>query len=155
MSQAYRELVDEDKAYISEQFKESQRNRKQRSDSYREEVKKELKLDTFQGHRVTGSTRSPWGHGFPLPITPAGSDHESLRKEEDEEIEVEKMEVEICGPEYTDITKTASVRGQPIIHIAKEAQMQWSHEMARRSRNYRNGTFGKLCCKKSFLQLIV
>ena len=153
MSEVYRELIDEDKKYFCDQFKSENKCTKTRSDSYREEIKSELKLDTFQGHKVT-TTRSPWGQGYPLPITPAGSDHEMLSPvkrvaEEDEEedyesdLEVESMEVEICGPEYDDIIKTSRVKGQPIIYIEREAQMEWSHEMATVSRNYRNGTLGK------------
>lgn len=160
MSEVYRELLDEDKKYMCHQFKEENKSTKPRSDSYREEIKNELKLDTFQGHRVT-TTRSPWGQGYPLPITPAGSDHESVKGsllspmkaksgivndvgfiDSDSDLEVESMEVEICGPEYQDIIKAPNQTGQPVIFIEKEAQMEWSHELATISRQYRNGTLG-------------
>ena len=155
LSEVYRELVDEDKKLLCQQFREQNKTTKKRSDSYRQELKTELKLDTFQGHKVT-NTRSPWGQGYPLPITPAGSDHESIKGvlspvkatpvEEDlyeSDLEVESMEVEICGPEYDDIVLESNSPDQPTIVISKEEQMEWSHEMATLSRNFRNGTLGK------------
>ena len=171
MSEVYRELLDEDKKYMCHQFKEQNKSTKQRSDSYREEIKNELKLDTFQGHRVT-TTRSPWGQGYPMPITPAGSDHESVKGSllspmkpkrnvndvgfnSDSDLEVESMEVEICGPEYQDIIKTPNQKGKPVIFIEKESQMEWSHEMATISRQYRNGTLGLYPCIKLILNLIL
>ena len=158
MKDAFIDLMEEDKAFIEQEFKESSSQKIKREFSLVEhEFKEEIKMEIETWGYSESSAGSSAASGDEEMIVSRKrtlsirSDIEEIDEDMIEDNEDDSEELKVLplvaieeGPDYVDFIKTSkSDPNHPKVKITKDLQMEWSQELAKVSKTkiYESGKF--------------
>ena len=154
LKDAFIDLMEEDKAFIEQEFKESSSQKIKREFSlveheFKEEIK--MEIETWGKYRYSESSAgSSAASGDEEMIVSRKrslsirSDIEEMDEDEEEELRVLPLVAIEEGPDYVDFIKMSkSDPNHPKVKITKDLQMEWSQELAKVSKTkiYESGMF--------------
>jgi len=154
LKDAFIDLMEEDKAFIEQEFKESSSQKIKREFSlveheFKEEIK--MEIETWGKCRYSESSAgSSAASGDEEMIVSRKrslsirSDIEEMDEDEEEELRVLPLVAIEEGPDYVDFIKMSkSDPNHPKVKITKDLQMEWSQELAKVSKTkiYESGMF--------------
>ena len=161
MKDAFIDLMEEDKAFIEQEFKESSSQKiKEEFSLVEHEFKEEIKMEIETwGYRYSESGSSA-ASGDEEQIVrkrrlSIRSDIEEMDEDIDEDLDEDGEELRVLplvaieeGPDYVDFIKMSkSDPNHPKVKITKDLQMEWSQELAKVSKTkiYESGMFLSFC----------
>ena len=155
MKDAFIDLMEEDKAFIEQEFKESS-SQKIRDEfslvehEFKEEIKMEIETWGYR-YSESGSSAASGDEEQIVRKRRLRSDIEEMDEDIDEDLDEDGEELRVLplvaieeGPDYVDFIKMSkSDPNHPKVKITKDLQMEWSQELAKVSKTkiYESGMF--------------
>ena len=151
MKDAFIDLMEEDKAFIEQEFKESSSQKIKREFSlveheFKEEIKMEIETWGYRYSESSAGSSAASGDEEMIVSRIEEIDEDMIEDNEDdsEELKVLPLVAIEEGPDYVDFIKTSkSDPNHPKVKITKDLQMEWSQELAKVSKTkiYESGKF--------------
>ena len=166
LKDAFIDLMEEDKAFIEQEFKESSSQKIKREFSlveheFKEEIK--MEIETWGKYRYSESSAGSSAASGDEEMIVSRKRTLSIRSDIEEMDEGEELRILPLvaieeGPDYVDFIKMSkSDPNHPKVKITKDLQMEWSQELAKVSKTkiYESGMFLSFCYRHILLPKII